>query len=100
MRLKIEETNLGACNRLRFMEHYAVIQEGDIVRYREEGGGKAFRFVALAGFCKRVKREFPRDDEFDLAALFEMKKRDRQKGDWGGKRNVRGIVTGMEDGLR
>lgn len=80
MTFSLAETVAGACNRLCLTEHYAVMDHdgGDLVSYNPDSyAGRPFRLVPLLGFRQRVFREFPRDDQRDLAQWAEMKRASR-----------------------
>lgn len=75
MHLTLSSTAPGACNRLFLTDHYAIMDHdgGDLIPYRGERRNP-FRLVPIWGFRSAVYREFPRDDDMDLAQWFEMKK--------------------------
>lgn len=77
MHLNLSSTKSGAFDRLFLNQHYAIMDHngGDLVPYRVDAfGGKPFRLIPIWGFRSNVYREFPRDDDADLAQWFEMKK--------------------------
>lgn len=77
MHLSLSSTKSGAFDRLFLTEHHAIMDQngGDLVPYRADVyGGKPFRLVPIWGFRNSVYREFPRDDEKNLAQRFEVKK--------------------------
>lgn len=80
MRFSLGGTAPGACDRLFLTEHYAIMDQngGDLVSYNAEAfGGKPFRLVPMLGFRNKVYKEFPCDDDRDLAQWYEMKRASR-----------------------
>lgn len=80
MTFSLAGTAPGAFNRLFLTEHYAIMDHdgGDLISYNpNEFGGRPFRLVPLHDFRSRVYREFPRDDQRDLAQWAEMKRASR-----------------------
>lgn len=77
MRFWLEGTSEGAFNRLTLIHHYAIMDTdgGELVKYNPDTfGGKSFRLIPLHGFKERLYREFPKDDQNDLAQWYEMKR--------------------------
>lgn len=74
MHLTLMSTKQGACDRLVPTSHYCIMNDngGDLVPYPVDA--KPFRFISIWGFRNNVYREYPRDDDRDLAQWFEMKK--------------------------
>lgn len=80
MTFSLAGTAPGACNRLFLTEHYAIMDHdgGDLISYNpDKYGGRPFRLVSLHGFRSRIYREFPKDDQRDLAQWAEMKRASR-----------------------
>lgn len=80
MRFSLGGTAPGACDRLFLTEHYAIMDQdgGDLVSYNAEAfGGKPFRLVPMFGFRNKVYKEWPPDDDRDLAQWYEMKRESR-----------------------
>lgn len=76
MHLLLSSTKPGAFDRLHLTDHYAIMDHegGDLVSYHVESSRKPFCLVPIWGFRSLVYKEFPRDDDRDLAQWFEMKK--------------------------
>lgn len=82
MHFRLSHTTPGACDRLFLFEHYAIMDHegGDLVSYPSNSYVRnPFRLISIWGFRDKVYREFPRDDDRDLAQWYEMKRASRLK---------------------
>lgn len=59
--MSLTETHDGAFNRLYLRDHFAVMDNGDLVTYQSEFSMKSWHFIPLHGFRTRVYDHFPRE---------------------------------------
>lgn len=86
MHMRLSSTTPGSCDRLFVTDHYAVMdQEGEphVSFPAHELNNKPFRLIPIWGFRMAMSREFPSDDEHQLAKWFELKKNNRANPDRG-----------------
>ncbi|PXF46810.1 F-box only protein 9 [Gracilariopsis chorda] len=80
MDFDLHSTTHGAYDRLYLRSHFAMMEDSDfggdsnILYPCDWFEDKPFRLVPLLGFRDRIYREFPKNDDRDLAQWYEMKK--------------------------